>query len=236
MDAQRSPTKAAVYARVSTADQNSELQLREIQDYAARQGWEIVETYQDTISGAKASRPGLNRLMADAMARKFTCLLVWKLDRFGRSLVDCLNNIRYLEDHGVRFIAVTQGLDTDIQNPASRFLLHVLGAAAEFERSLIRERTQAGRLRYQQDYNAGKVGKTVYSRSGKNLPMGRPKRIFNREQVIEMRQRGTSIRAIAKQLGVGVGTVGRVLGSQNEARQAKSLKLHLPLTPDNISS
>ena len=203
--------KAAIYARVSTADQNPELQLREIQEYAARQGWEIVETYQDTISGAKASRPGLNRLMADAMARKFACLLVWKLDRFGRSLVDCLNNIRYLEDHGVRFIAVTQGLDTDIQNPASRFLLHVLGAAAEFERSLIRERTKAGRLRYQQDYDAGKVGKTVYSRSGKNLPIGRPKKIFNRERVIEMRQRGASIRQIAKQLGVGMGTVARAL-------------------------
>jgi DNA invertase Pin-like site-specific DNA recombinase len=85
--------RAAIYTRVSTSDQNPDLQIREIQDYASRQGWEIVETYQDTISGAKASRPGLNRLMADARARKFTCLLVWKLDRFGRSLVDCLNNI-----------------------------------------------------------------------------------------------------------------------------------------------
>jgi putative DNA-invertase from lambdoid prophage Rac len=149
--------------------------------------------------------------MADGSARKFTCLLVWKLDRFGRSLVDCLNNIRFLEDHGVRFVAVTQGLDTDIQNPASRFLLHVLGAAAEFERSLIRERTQAGRLRYQQDYSAGKVGKTVYSRSGKNLPVGRPKKIFNRERVIELRRKGASIRQIAKQLGVGVGTITRTL-------------------------
>jgi DNA invertase Pin-like site-specific DNA recombinase len=101
------------------------------------------------------------------------------------------NNIKFLEDHGIRFIAVTQGLDTDIQNPASRFLLHVLGAAAEFERSLIRERTQAGRLRYQQDFDTGRVGKTVYSRSRKNLPIGRPKRIFNRERAIELRpQRG----------------------------------------------
>ena len=63
------------------------------------------------------------------------------MDRFGRSLVDCLNNIKILEENGIRFIAVTQGLDTDLQNPASRFLLHVLGAAAEFERALIRERT-----------------------------------------------------------------------------------------------
>jgi len=200
--------KAAIYTRVSTADQNPELQLHEIQDYAARQGWQVVDTCQDVASGAKASRPGLNRLLADAMARKFDCLLVWKLDRFGPSR---LNNIRTLEDHGIRFIAVTQGLDTDQRNPASRFLLHVLGAAAEFERSLIRERTQAGRLRYQQDYNAGRVGKTVYSRSGKNLPIGRPKRIFNRERVIELRRQGTSVRDIAKQLGVGVGTVSRVL-------------------------
>src|ERR1017187_1399225 len=208
--------RAAVYTRVSTAEQNPDLQLREVNDYASRQGWEIVETHQDTISGAKASRPGLNALMADARARKFTCLLVWKLDRFGRSLVDCLNNIKFLKEHGIRFIAVTQGLDTDIQNPASRFMLHVLGAAAEFERSLIRERTQAGRLRYQQDYNAGKVGKTVNSKSRKNLPIGRPKRIFNRERVIEMRQEGASIRAIAKQLGVGVGTITRTLRERSK--------------------
>ena len=129
--------KAAIYTRVSTADQNPELQLREIQDYATRQGWQVVDLYQDVASGAKASRPGLNRLLADAMARKFDCLLVWKLGRFGRSLVDCLNNIRALEDHGVRFIAVTQGLDTDIQNPASRFLLHVLGAAADYAEGVV---------------------------------------------------------------------------------------------------
>jgi DNA invertase Pin-like site-specific DNA recombinase len=203
--------RATIYTRVSTADQNSDLQSREIEDYATRQSWQVTDRYQDIASGAKASRPGLNRLMTDARARKFDTVLVWKLDRFGRSMVDCLNNIRILEDHGIRFIAVTQGLDTDQRNPASRFLLHVLGAAAEFERSLIRERTQAGRLRYQQDYNAGRVGKTVYSRSGKNLPVGRPKRIFSRERVVEMRQRGASIRQIAKHLGLGVGTVTRTL-------------------------
>ena len=74
-------------------------------------------------------------------SKKVRLLLVWKLDRFSPSLVDCLNNIKILEENGIRFIAVTQGLDTDLQNPASRFLLHVLGAAAEFERALIRERT-----------------------------------------------------------------------------------------------
>ena len=120
------------YVRVSTADQNCELQVRELREYVEHQGWQIGEIYQDVSSGARASRPALSRLMLAARAREFNCLLVWKLDRFGRSLVDCLNNIKTLEENGVRFIAVTQGLDTDLQNPASRFLLHVLGAAADY--------------------------------------------------------------------------------------------------------
>jgi putative DNA-invertase from lambdoid prophage Rac len=119
------------YVRVSTAEQNCELQVRELREYAERQGWKIAEIYEDLSSGARASRAALNRLITDAEARKFDCLLVWKLDRFGGSLVDCLNNIKTLEENGVRFIAVTQGLDTDLQNPASRFLLLVLGAAAD---------------------------------------------------------------------------------------------------------
>src|SRR5436309_3543559 len=144
------------------------------------------------MSGAKANRPGLAQAMADARIKRFDVLLCWKLDRFGRSLVDCLSNIQELERWGVRFIAVTQGLDTDQRNPASRFLLHVLGAAAEFERALILERTQAGRLRYQQDFDSGKVGKTVYSRSGRNLPPHRPRKIFNRDEVIEFQRQGLS--------------------------------------------
>jgi putative DNA-invertase from lambdoid prophage Rac len=209
--------RAALYTRISTADQNSELQTRDLQEHARRQGWVVLETYQDIISGAKASRPGLNRLMTDAQARKFDCLLVWKLDRFGRSLVDCLNNIRLLEDHGIRFIAVTQGLDTDQKNPASRFLLHVLGAAAEFERSLIRERTRAGQLRYKHDFESGKVGKTVSSRSGQNMPPHRPKKILNREQVIELRRQGLSMRQVAQRLGLGLGTVVRALWERSKS-------------------
>jgi putative DNA-invertase from lambdoid prophage Rac len=203
--------RAALSVRVSTADQNTELQVRELHEYAARQGWEVREVYQDVMSGAKTSRPALNRLMADARAKKFDCILVWKLDRFGRSLVDYLTNIRELEESGVRFVAVTQALDTDVKNPASRLLLHVLGAAAEFERALIRERTQAGQLGYAQDYASGRVGKEVHSRSGRNLPPHRPRRIFDREQVAALRRQGLSYRAIAKKLGLGLGTVTRTL-------------------------
>ena len=146
------------------------LQAQELEEYIRGQRWHLVASYTDAISGTKARRVGLDRLMSDARQRKFDCVLVWKLDRFGRSLVDCLTNIQALESYGVRFIAVTQGLDTDERNPASRFMLQVLGAAAEFERSLIVERSRAGQLRYRRDYEAGKVGATVHSRSGKNLP------------------------------------------------------------------
>ena len=209
--------KAAFYTRVSTSDQSPELQLRELHEYTTRQGWDITEIYQDVISGAKISRPGLKRLMEDARARKFDVLLVWKLDRFGRSLADCLNNIQELERWRIRFIATTQNLDTDEKNPASRFLLHVLGAAAEFERSLIRERALAGQQRYRHDYASGKVGKTVYSRSGKNLAPHRPQRIFNRDTVDTLRAEGLSIRAIATRLGLGVGTVARTLQARSKS-------------------
>jgi putative DNA-invertase from lambdoid prophage Rac len=209
--------RVALYVRVSTAEQNSELQLRELTEYADRYGWQIVGVYQEVISGAKSSRPELNRLMQDAAGRKFECLLVWKLDRFGRSLVDCLNNIRDLEKNGIRFIAVTQGLDTDQKNPASRFLLHVLGAAAEFERALIRERTQAGQARYRQDFESGKVGKTVTSRSGRNMPPHRPRKIFDREELIQLRRQGRSYRQIAKSLGLGLGTVVRTLQERSKS-------------------
>ena len=209
--------KVAIYVRVSTADQNQELQLRELQEYADRHGWGAAQIYKDTISGGLASRPGLNQLLDDAKARKLDTVLCWKLDRFGRSLLDCLANLRELDTHGVRFIATTQALDTDNRNPASRFLLHVLGAAAEFERELIRERSAAGRLRYLQDFRAGKVGRTVRSRSGKNMPPHRPKKIFDRDEVMALHKEGMSVRRIAKRLGLGVGTVFRTLQERSKS-------------------
>lgn len=85
--------KAALYARVSSQDQNCELQVRDLRSYAERQGWEVADVYQDVASGVKVRRSALDRLMSDAGSRKFDCVLCWKLDRFGRSLVHCLNHI-----------------------------------------------------------------------------------------------------------------------------------------------
>jgi len=215
------PLRAAFYVRVSTADQHGDLQLRDLRHQAARQGWEVVGIYEDVMSGAKASRPALKKLMSDARAKKFDCLLVWKLDRFGRSLVDCLNNLQVLENCGIRFMAVTQGLDTDQRNPASRLLLHVLGAAAEFERSLILERTRAGQMRYREAYENGKVGRTLHGRSGRDLPPHRPRKIFDRDAVICLHGQGFSMRQIARQLGLGLGTVSRTLKERSKSTCAE---------------
>jgi len=154
--------------------------------------------------------------MQDARKRSFDVVLCWKLDRFGRSLWNCKAALQQLQAHGVRFIATSQNIDTDEANPASRFLLHMLMAAAEFERELIRERTLAGQQRYRQDYAAGKVGKTVSSRSGKNRPAHRPKRVFDREEVLLLRHQGRSYRQIAKSLRLGVGTVVRTLQERSK--------------------
>lgn len=201
--------KAALYLRVSTLEQNAESQRRELLVYATRHNWEIVDQYEDRASGADPKRPELGRLLADAHAGKFETVLVWKLDRFGRSLLDCLANLQILDTEAVRFIAVSQGIDTDRSNPAGRLLLHILAAAAEFERELIRERSISGMRRYQADLEAGKVGEQVHSKSGKDLPPHRPRKVIDRDRILFLRQQGHSWRMIGKLVGVNPSTLLR---------------------------
>jgi DNA invertase Pin-like site-specific DNA recombinase len=168
------------------------MQLRELRDYCQRRGWDIAAEYVDTgWSGAKASRPELDRLMKDARTRRFDAVLVWKLDRWGRSLIQSLQSVQELASMGIRFIAVTQNIDTDESNPMSRFMLHIFGAFAEFEREIIRERTVCG----------------VRAARAKGKKLGRPKRVFRRDEVARLREAGHSWRAIAKQLNVPVSTI-----------------------------
>jgi DNA invertase Pin-like site-specific DNA recombinase len=182
----------ALYARVSTSDQNCEMQLRELRDYVAKRGWTVAAEFVDAgVSGTKASRPELNRLMGDARKRRVDAVLVWKLDRWGRSVADSIKSIQELVSLGVRFVAVTQNIDTDESNPMSRFMLHIMAAFAELEREMIRERTIAG-VR-----NAKAAGKTL----------GRPKRVFRRDDALQLREQGLSWRAIGKELGVPFSTV-----------------------------
>lgn len=188
--------RVALYARVSTSDQNCEMQLGELREYCARRGWAIAGEYVDTgISGAKASRPQLNKLKADARQRRFDAVLVWKLDRWGRSVADSISGIQELVSLGIRFLAITQNLDTDESNPMSRFLLHIMAAFAELEREMIRERVNSG----------------VQAAKKKGKHCGRPVKIFRRDLAIEMRAAGKSWREIGAHFGTSHMTIRRAV-------------------------
>src|SRR5262249_52440104 len=131
-------TRVALYARVSTLDkgQSPDMQLRELREYAGHRGWALSAEYVDSgISGAKESRPELNRLMADAHKRKFDTVCVWKFDRFARSVSHLLRALETFKALGVEFVSYSEQLDTS--TPAGKMVFTVLGAVAELERSLI---------------------------------------------------------------------------------------------------
>lgn len=180
--------RCSLYARVSTVDQDAQIQVSELREYIARRGWEFAGEYVDTgFSGAKASRPALDRLMNDAAKRNFDCVVVSKIDRFGRSVLHLNQQLATLTAHGVRFIAVTQSIDTDAANPISRLLTNVLASVAEFERELIKERTLAG----------------IHHARAKGKTLGRPKRIFRRDEVVRLRdEERLSWRLIGEQLNI----------------------------------
>jgi len=189
-----SVTRVAIYARVSTTDQDCRMQVTELHEYCARRRWTITCEYVDHgWSGAKTSRPQLDLLMSAARLRKFDAVVVWKLDRWGRSVAHLVSSVQELTNLGVRFVAVTQNIDTDESNPMSRLLMHMMAAFAEFERELIRERVKAGLERVKAD--------------GKEL--GRPRVIVDREKIWKLRARGKSIRHIATALRLSHGTVQR---------------------------
>jgi DNA invertase Pin-like site-specific DNA recombinase len=201
---------AAIYARVSSKKQEYEMQLRELHEFTLRQkDWETVE-YLEKASGKQGrKRPVLDKLLIDAAARRFDMVLVWKIDRFGRSVADFVANVQKLDLAGVRFMSMTDGIDTDKRNPSATLLMHVLAAVAQFEASLINERTASGRVEYDLAYAAGKVGvgKERISRSKKNLPSHRPKKVFRRDLAKELRGQGLSWRAISRQLNVAQSTI-----------------------------
>ena len=136
--------RAAIYARVSTNNgQNPTLQTRELEEYCQRRGWKVAGQYIDVgISGVKEKRSELSRLMADAHRRKFDAVIVWKFDRFARSVSHLLRALETFKALGIEFVRLTEGVDTS--TPTGRMIFTVLGAVAELERSLIAERVKAG--------------------------------------------------------------------------------------------
>lgn len=190
---ERFPMRTALYHRVSTTDQDPTLARAELQAAAARFGGVVVMDIEETGSGARNDRPGLQRILAAARAGELDCVIVWKLDRWGRSSLDLLSNIDALQAAGVRFVAVTQGLDIKPGgDPVGRLLLTMLAGVAEFERALIKERVTLGLRR----------AKLNGTRSGK--PIGRPKSIPEKRRgvVRALRSVGMSWNGIAGTLGI----------------------------------
>lgn len=185
--------KVAIYARVSTEEttspsrqnQDPENQLFQLRDYCDNQGWFVVSEYIDRYTGASSKRPQFQAMLQAAAMHKFQAILVWKLDRFARSMVDFCTTVQDLDRKGVRFICTSQGIDTDKANPTSRLLMHLLAAFAEFEHDLISERIRLG--------IAKAKAKGTYKKTTK---------LVDKVKLQELDQQGLSVSQIAKALSI----------------------------------
>jgi DNA invertase Pin-like site-specific DNA recombinase len=189
--------RIALYARVSTNDkgQDPEMQLRELREYCTRRGWQIAAEYVDKgVSGSKDSRPELNKLMADAHKRRFDAVVVWRFDRFARSVSHLLRALETFRSLGIEFVSYSEAIDTS--TPVGKMTFTVLGAVAELERSLIVERVNAG-LR-----NAVAKGKRL----------GRPVKLNGQHKaaVVALRAAGRSFRQIAAELNISLRSAQRL--------------------------
>ena len=196
--------RVAIYARVSTSNngQDPTMQTRELQEYAERRGWTVAGEYVDIgFSGTKEKRPELDRLMADAHRRRFDCVVVWKFDRFARSVSHLLRALEIFKAQGIEFVSFSEQMDTS--TPAGKMVFTVLGAVAELERSLIVERVKAG-LR-----NAKANGKRL----------GRPKRAVDVRRVAGLRTQGFGWKKISREMGIGVGTLYRLAKEGSKIRE-----------------
>ena len=190
----RKSFRAAIYARVSTANngQDPSMQTRELREYCERRGWKVGGEYVDEgFSGAKDSRPELNRLVADAHRRRFDAVIVWRFDRFARSVSHLLRALETFKALGIEFVSLSEQVDTS--TPTGKMVFTVLGAVAELERCLIAERVKAG-LR-----NARAKGKRL----------GRPRVVVDAARIASLRAHGRSWREVTAEMGISKGAAQR---------------------------
>jgi len=199
--------RAALYLRVSTLDQHPETQMYDLRGLAAQRGIEIVHEYSDRISGAKAKRPGLDQLLADARRGKFEIVLVWAFDRIARSTRHFLEVLDELNHINVEFVSFRENIDTG--GPLGRAIVVIIGAIAELERNLIIERVRAGMRRARLE--GRRIGRTPLD--------------FDRAAVLRDRDRGLSLTEIGAAHRISRATVSRVI---KEAREAGSPKGCVP--------
>ena len=195
--------RAALYMRVSTVDQHPETQLHDLRQMAGQRGYEIVNEYTDRISGAKARRPGLDQMMADAHRGRFDIVLVWACDRLARSTRHFLTVLDDLNRLQIEFVSFRENIDTG--GPLGRAIVVIIGAIAELERSLIVERVRAGMRR------ARLEGQRI----------GRAPLVLDDVAIQQDRRQGQSIRQIARGHSVSTATIQRVLRKQPVQAQAQ---------------
>jgi DNA invertase Pin-like site-specific DNA recombinase len=191
--------RAAIYVRVSTVEQETDLQEAELREYCGRRGWEGILYRDKGQSGAKQDRPALNSLLSDLRKRKVDVILVWSLDRLARSLKHLLNISEECKSLGVDLVSLRQSIDTTL--PAGRLTFQILGAVAEFERELLRERVKAGMAQAR--------------RAGKNI--GRPalRRFGSAEldRIRLLRMQGVSVRRLAKDFATTQWMIAQLIGA-----------------------
>ena len=196
--------RVAIYGRVSTTNhgQDVSMQTRDLEQFAQARDWRLVDSYLDVgISGSKDKRPQLDRLMADAHKRRFDIVIVWRFDRFARSVSHLLRALETFNALGIAFVSLSEQMDTT--TPTGKMIFTVLGAVAELERSLIVERVRAG-LR-----NARAKGKTL----------GRPRVPVDAARLASLRAQGLSLRSIASELGIGLATLHRASVPRSKTRE-----------------
>ena len=204
---QRTAKAAALYARVSTLDQNCEVQLEDLRRYAGKRFAEY-RVYTDAgVSGTQRNRPQLDALMRDARRRSFDVVLVWKFDRFALSLKHLIESLHEFNTLGIDFVSLTEGVDTT--TPAGQLLFHIVGAVAQFERDLIAERVRAGMA------HARAMGKHI----------GRPRAHVDVGAVRNLRSQAKSLRSIASTLGIPVSRVRRALLQADGTKPGTYVKL-----------
>jgi len=191
-------TTVALYARVSTDDkgQNPEVQLEPLRAYAKLRGLTVVAEYVDFLSGSKRSRPELDRMMVNAQAKKFDAVLVWKFDRFARSVIHLTTALESFKSWGISFMSITEQVDTS--TPMGKLVFTILGAVAEMERDNLIERTKAG-LKHARSRGI-KLGRRA----------GKP---FDLSAALELKAQGESLRAISRTMGQPLTTVAEKLAA-----------------------
>ena len=186
--------KAAMYARVSTFDQEPENQLQELRRYIDAREWTGQEYVDRGVSGAKDRRPALDQMITDAKRRRFDVVVCWRLDRLGRNLKHLINLLEDLQALGVAFVSLAEGIDAT--TPAGKLQMHILGAIAEFERARIQERVRAGLARAR----------------AQGVRLGRPRRRIDPERLATVA--GLPEREAARRLGIPRSTLQRWLAQK----------------------